>query len=326
MPLSSPPAAPQRGDRTTFAQRVDAFITWLIGFVSELNIFSANLNSIAAGGAYAIPYVQGSVGSPSGGKIAPFGGGSQIAATQVHLDYKDAAGMTVTGLIDSMVAGVTSATKGTLRLVSTVDPAKFAVYSVTGLSDIGTNKVFSVTAIAASSADPFAAGEALMLFFQRTGDKGDTGQIGKFPILWVRDEKTTGTAGSTGGHVVGSSNVRTLNTVMRNEISGASLASNRITLPAGTYRFRGSVPANGVGAHRALIYNITAGNATVHGTNEYDTGACSRSLLDGDVTFAVSTTLEVRHYLSSTAGNLGPAVGPAGVSETYTEVIFEKVA
>jgi hypothetical protein len=59
------------------------------------------------------------------------------------------------------------------------------------------------------------------------------GGIFESALLHVRDEKSNGTAG--GGSTSGSYETRTLNTVMTNEVSGASLTSNQIILPSGTY-------------------------------------------------------------------------------------------
>ena len=69
-----------------------------------------------------------------------------------------------------------------------------------------------------------------------------SGVQGKFEsaLLHVRDEKSNGTAG--GGFTSGSFQTRTLNTVMTNEISGASLASNQITLPSGTLALSSANP------------------------------------------------------------------------------------
>lgn len=327
MPMTPIPPFPALSDRANGTYNGKAF-DWASHmantFVAEANALVASLNSIAAGGAYAIPFMYGSAGTA--GRLSITTGGAQDATTALALNNVSSAGKNVAAQLLAFGASSSSA-RGQLRIVKVGDPSAYLIFSVTGpVSSVEGYQVVPVSKIDSSAASPFAGGDGLLVFFQRTGDKGDPGQVGKFPILWVRDEKPSGTAGSTGGHVVGSSNVRTLNTTMRNEISGASLASNRITLPAGTYRFRGSVPASGVGAHRALIYNITAGNVTVYGTNESDPGASSNSLFNGDVTFSVATTLEIRHYLSSTAGNLGSPSSISGVSETYTEMTFEKVA
>lgn len=52
------------------------------------------------------------------------------------------------------------------------------------------------------------------------------------PFMQVQDQKPTGTGG--GASVTGD-NQRTLNTVIYNDIVGASLANNEVALPAGAY-------------------------------------------------------------------------------------------
>ena len=56
-------------------------------------------------------------------------------------------------------------------------------------------------------------------------------------FLHVRDEKAANTPGGT--FTASAWQKRDLNTVKTNQISGASLASNQITLPAGTYHVMG---------------------------------------------------------------------------------------
>ena len=65
---------------------------------------------------------------------------------------------------------------------------------------------------------------------------------GKFEtaLLHVRDEKAAAAHG--GASTSGSFLTRTLNTSVTNEITGASLASNQITLPSGTYYIFATVP------------------------------------------------------------------------------------
>ena len=52
-------------------------------------------------------------------------------------------------------------------------------------------------------------------------------------VIHVQDQKPAGTSG--GAFAAGAWQVRDLNAVVANSISGASLSGNRITLPAGKY-------------------------------------------------------------------------------------------
>src|ERR1043165_5290682 len=72
--------------------------------------------------------------------------------------------------------------------------------------------------------------------------------------LKVSDRKASGTSGGT--NTIGTHD-RTFNTIDINTISGANLASNVVTLPAGTYEFQGRAPGIGVLAQRAFLFNDT---------------------------------------------------------------------
>jgi hypothetical protein len=318
--LTPPPAAPQRGDRTTFASRVDAFITWLINFVSELVSLVANLNSLFAGGAYSIPFRF----TTDTGHITQGSWLCLLSPTSITFDALDARYADTSAQLNNLLSGSTSAVKAQLRICAQADPSRWFLYNVVGYTQYGAYGGATVQIVASSGT--FAEGESVIAFLQRTGDKGDKGDNGTSitPILWVRDEKPSGT---TGGSPLAGANVRPLNSVFRNTIPGASLSGNRVTLPAGTYRFHGNAPAYGVSAHQAYLYSITAGNALVYGSSEYSNGSANtRSLFVGaEVVFSTSTTLELRQWCSTTSGTLGMP-SSSGANEVYSELFFEKIA
>lgn len=149
--------------------------------------------------------------------------------------------------------------------------------------------------------------------------------------LHVQDQKTAGTGGGTPSGT-GSFLQRTLNTVVTNQISGASLATNQITLPAGTYYIRASAPAYFCNQHKAVLYNATDAANTIVGTSEYsgnsgiaDT-AQTRSIIAGQFTIAGSKVFEIDHRVGSVAS--GASFGTAsnfGVTEIYTDVEIWKL-
>ena len=147
-------------------------------------------------------------------------------------------------------------------------------------------------------------------------------------LLHVQDEKTAGTNG--GSSSVGL-NTRTLNTVATNEISGASLASNQITLPAGTYFAIAWAPAVRTGGHQLLLANVTDGTTTLKGTCAHtyqDAGDenMSTSFLTGRFTIGSAKAFSLSHYCSiaSSSFGLGRAVG--WTSEIYAQILIWKVA
>ena len=147
-------------------------------------------------------------------------------------------------------------------------------------------------------------------------------------ILHVRDQKTAGTDGGTSSTGV---NTRVLNTVVTNTISGASLSTNQVTLPAGTYDVYGSAPAFDANAHRAYLYNITDTAIEIIGQSGTFTGTadttCNRAEVVGRFTIGAEEVFELRHSVGSgTATNgLGTQTNDGSV-EVYAELIFEKVA
>ncbi len=151
------------------------------------------------------------------------------------------------------------------------------------------------------------------------------------PILHVQDQKTSGTGG--GVFNSGSWRTRDLNPIVTNTITGASLASNQITLPSGTYKINASAPAFDVSRHQAVLYNITDASNEVNGTSEYCSSASAdtqnRSLINGIFTIADTKVFEIRHRAETTSSsNLGFGVssgtGFTVDHETYTDVFIEK--
>ena len=146
------------------------------------------------------------------------------------------------------------------------------------------------------------------------------------PLLHVRDQKANNTAGGTSST---GTQVRTLNTVVANGISGASLASNAITLPAGTYEIDARVPGYRTGGSSAWLRRksdtvLVAGGGAIY-DNPASNYATSDINIKGRFTLASSTDLEIAHNVQSGAANgLGQA-GNAGNPEIYTEVLIRKV-
>jgi len=147
--------------------------------------------------------------------------------------------------------------------------------------------------------------------------------------MHVRDEKSVGT--NAGGSSAGV-NIRVLNTSVTNTITGASLASNQITLPAGTYRFNGSTPSLRSGQNKSYLYNVTTSALAIAGTSEYSATADTiqvRSHVIGSLTISSNTVFEFRLDLNDTKSGdgLGIANGGNGVAgvEVYTVLEIFKI-
>lgn len=149
-------------------------------------------------------------------------------------------------------------------------------------------------------------------------------------LFHVRDNKGTGSGGG-GTFSSGAWRTRDLNEIVRNDIDGASLDSNAITLPAGKYMISASAPAYRVEGHVARLRR-TSGTPTriFLGTYAYvgDTsnGTDNRSFINGVFDLDEVTTLEVQHLCnkSNTGNGFGGASNP-GIDAIYTEVLIWKI-
>lgn len=174
--FTPPPSAPQRGDRATFASRVDAFLSWLGNLVPQLNAFAANLNARDLGGANTFVYTfDGTTADadPGPGR-ARLDGNPQNTSTTLRLDTSSANGVSMSSFLTAL-DGVTSNVKGTVRLQRVSDPDAWMILDVTDV--VPATGYFNLVVIVrgASSAAPFTAGDSLAVFVDRNGDKGDSG-------------------------------------------------------------------------------------------------------------------------------------------------------
>ena len=158
------------------------------------------------------------------------------------------------------------------------------------------------------------------------GASGDTVTLGsgvvprlgvfESQLLHVRDEKASGTPGGT--FTTGAWRTRTLNTIKTNEITGASLSSNQITLATGTYYINAMAPGFNLGRHQTALYNITDSSFEIIGSSEYgtaSTNAVTRSFLNSRFTISAQKTFELQHRCETTDTTYG-----FGVDSVFSQV------
>ena len=143
-----------------------------------------------------------------------------------------------------------------------------------------------------------------------------------------QDQQTAGTNG--GDFNSGSMVTRVLNTTVVNTISGASLASNQIILPAGTYVVWARAPACKVDSHQAQLYSITASAIILTGSASRSAGAGTPSQTDsvvlGAFTLASAAAVELQHRCQSTGASTGLGVATnLAAAEVYSQVFLVKV-
>ena len=156
------------------------------------------------------------------------------------------------------------------------------------------------------------------------GTNGTTVTVAAFS-----DQKVANTAAGT--FTSGAWRTRDINTTVgTNGISGASIASNQITLPAGTYLISGSAPAYDVNQHMTRFYNITDSTVAINGGSAYTDATdimVTYSIFSGVVVIAATKVFEVQHRCGTTAATNGFGIqANNGSVETYTQITVIKVA
>ena len=146
-------------------------------------------------------------------------------------------------------------------------------------------------------------------------------------LLHVEERRATNT--NAGTFNTGSDQTRVLTTVVTNEITSASLGSNQITLPAGTFICDASAPAYNVLKHRVQIYNVTGSAVLLSGSACFSHTADSdqdRSVVFGKFTLGGSTVIELQHRCGATVSGNGLGVlTNFAPHETYAIVKIWKV-
>lgn len=144
--------------------------------------------------------------------------------------------------------------------------------------------------------------------------------------LHVRNQQASGAA--AGDFTTVGITTRVLNTVMSNTIPGASLASNVITLPAGTYDVFCRAPSYNATSNKAWLVNITDSSVQMVGSvalSQPSTGSSTDSIIAGRFTITAQKTFRIDHAGQS-AGSGGIDTSGSGQIAVYTEAIFKKVA
>lgn len=331
------PLSPLDPSSPTFRADVDNFFrSAMPNMVNEVNALQGNLNSIAAGGAFAIPLVGWADGdSVKGGQGRLTIAGPQNTNVNLYFNSLDARGGNLAAVLSALYStGWTSSPRGFLSLTVVNDPARKIYYQVNNYGEDAQNSrlILGVSFIS-STGSPILAGDSLVMQCTRNGANGvsTVSQTAKFS-----DRQAPGTQGGAGaGATFGQ--VRTLNTVEWNTMPsfatlGGSYGANVFVLQPGTYLLTGRAPALGVGGHKAAVFNESDNQYLLMGCSAYSggTGAPvqSDSTLSGYFTLTAPKAFTVRHFLStgsSSTSTLGNAAG-GGQIETYTEIFITKVA
>lgn len=148
-------------------------------------------------------------------------------------------------------------------------------------------------------------------------------EAGKFGGKYAhyREEQASANGGD---FTQGAWRTRVLNTEVTDEI-GITLASNELSVPAGTYYFRGRGPALAVVQHQLRLYNVTDTAVILYGSVHYCGAEGGDVFVSGRFTIAGTKSIRLEHYCQSTqnSNGFGNALG-AGL-EVYAELELWKV-
>lgn len=146
-------------------------------------------------------------------------------------------------------------------------------------------------------------------------------------ILHIQDQKPNNTEGGTFN--LGAWRTRTLNTILTNNIIGASLSSDQITLLAGIYKINARAPGYQVTRHKAKLRNITDGTDDIIGSNAVSVSAdngYSDSIVRGIISIDGTKVFELQHQCESNGVTRGFGYASNfSVIEVYSDIMIEKI-
>jgi hypothetical protein len=139
----------------------------------------------------------------------------------------------------------------------------------------------------------------------------------------VRDIQVVGTNG--GDFTQGAWRTRVLNTLVADNMGIASLASNQLTLPAGTYYVTARCPGRHVDAHQCRLYDITGAAVLLTGTPAFSdstdaTPGQTDTYLEGVITLTVESAIELQHQCITTRAADGFGLACNYDLEVYAEL------
>lgn len=136
----------------------------------------------------------------------------------------------------------------------------------------------------------------------------------------------------TGGGTINSGAYRTrpLNTILYNDISGASLTSDRVTLPAGEYSIRARATGQSINSNKLRWFNFTDSTAVIIGMPSQSGGSGNGdniyAELRGRFTIAASKAFELQHRVATSNSATGMGTPSSfGDIEIYTDLYIEKI-
>lgn len=144
---------------------------------------------------------------------------------------------------------------------------------------------------------------------------------------YVKDVKSAASFGGT--FTSGAWRTRDLNT-LTGDTSFISLATNVITLDAGTYTVHSTAPAANVNGHLSRLQNTSDATTALLGSSEYINSASSSnsfSVMIGEFTIAAEKDFELQHRCQTSAASFGFGLSTNfSVDNTFSQIAITKIA
>lgn len=175
----------QDGQWASFLPGAGSGIGWTCWVQDEQTLYTFDgtnwVNALRGktGGGISIQYVFSTTTADAdpGNGVLRLDQATQNTATAIRADLLDAGGADWSAALASL-ADSTSTVKGHVRLFSVADPAKWLLFTVSAVASPTGYKNIAVANVASSAASPFVNGDAVVLAFSRSGDKGSAGTNG----------------------------------------------------------------------------------------------------------------------------------------------------
>jgi hypothetical protein len=157
-----------------------------------------------------------------------------------------------------------------------------------------------------------------------TNDLRVGGNIYGLPQIFIIEEQQTNGVNPS-FYPSGSFQTRTLNTIITNTITGASLTANQFTLPIGVYRINAFCPNYG-SYTKCTLYNITNSVNSIIGQSGYgNLTSVANILINGIITVTANNTFVIQQYWSSANSQMGGVPASSGLVEVYTHIEITKL-
>jgi len=142
-------------------------------------------------------------------------------------------------------------------------------------------------------------------------------------LFHVRDHRVSGAQAGT--FTASAYRTRILDEVVTNQIAGASLSLNQVTLPIGRYMAWAQACAVFVSEHTTRLYDTTGAAVLLVGAAGREDGG-GASHIFGEFQLAAQSVLELQHYCATTRASDGFGRGTSNEEYVAAEAMFWKVA